>query len=710
MSGTERRPAQDDRSTSRAEPSRLTRLSPSLWWYRDTCNVFLWVEGERGLLIDFGSGAILDSLTPTGVREIVAIAHTHHHRDQCGGDDRAAELGIPIWVPAREQALFESTEAFWRMRRTYDSYEASSLGFTRATSIVVARGLADHERLTWAGGPIEVVPTPGHTKGSISLVATIDGTSVAFTGDLISGHGRVPTLHDLQWQYGMPDAVGAALHSTTALAGRGLQRLLPSHGAPIDDGSSALRDLAGNLRQLARLLSEIRRNRLWTTWPSSVDQPLAHPLPHLWVNAHSVANTYALIDAAGEALILDYGFPSWDHLYADQRFVAHTLDAFRTDAGLARVRAAIPSHYHDDHLAGVPWLQREQGAEAWIHQSFAEIVAEPARYDLPCLWADPIRVDRVLTDGDVVEHAGARLETFHMPGHTMFALGLAGTIDGVRVAYLNISAMGQIDPAFGELHDLRFVDPERAAAVARANADLIVGFKVRISEQLAGPNGLAGLDRALEAGQATGLPVMVHIGGTAFDIEEALDRLRPNDIVTHAYTGWRPGGIVTDAGRIVSAAREARSRGVRFDVGHGAGSFTWPIAEAAMADGFRPDTISSDLHRFNVAGPVHDLATTLSKFLLLDLSLDEVIAMATTAPAAALGCGAGITGIGTLAVGAEADVSILRLEDGRFDLTDSAGSTREGRQRLVPVMVLRSGRQRPILPLAITPPAGISPG
>jgi glyoxylase-like metal-dependent hydrolase (beta-lactamase superfamily II) len=417
------------------ETSRLTQLSPSLWGYRDTCNVFLWTAGERGLLIDFGSGGILDVLDRTGVREIVAVAHTHHHRDQCGGDDRAVELGIPIWVPARERALFESTEAFWRLRRTYDSYDASSLGFTRTKSIPVARTLDDHQRIAWTGGSIEVLPTPGHTKGSVSLLAEIDGGPVAFSGDLIAGHGRVPTLHDLQWQYGMPDAVGAALHSVTNLAGRGPRRLLPSHGAPMDDGPAALRALAANLRQLAALLAEIRRNRLWTTWPSSVDQPLTQVLPHLWVNSHSVANTYALIDDDGDALILDYGFPSWDHFFADQRFVAHTLDDFRSGAGLRRVQATIPSHYHDDHLAGVPWLQREHGAQAWIHDSFAQIVATPERYDLPCLLAEPIRVDRVLVDGDTVEHAGASLETFHMPGHTEFALGLAGTLDGVRVAY-----------------------------------------------------------------------------------------------------------------------------------------------------------------------------------------------------------------------------------------------------------------------------------
>jgi dihydroorotase len=279
---------------------------------------------------------------------------------------------------------------------------------------------------------------------------------------------------------------------------------------------------------------------------------------------------------------------------------------------------------------------------------------------------------------------------------------------GRVLAYLNISLTGQVDPFLGELHDLRLADPERAAAVALANPGVIVGFKVRVSEMLAGPNGLAGLERAVEAGRIAGLPVMVHIGGTPFDIEEVFARIRPGDVITHAYTGWRPGALVTDAGRVVPAGVEARARGVRFDVGHGAGSFTWAVAEAALADGFRPDTISSDLHRFNVAGPVHDLATTLSKFLVLGLSIPEVIAMATVAPAASLGPAG--SGLGTLAVGAEADVTILALEAGRALLVDSAGVERETRQRLVPAAVIRNGGRVPVLPLAAAPPKGIAPG
>jgi len=315
--------------------------------------------------------------------------------------------------------------------------------------------------------------------------------------------------------------------------------------------------------------------------------------------------------------------------------------------------------------------------------------------------ADPTCLGRGVTT--IVDAGSSGANTF--PG---FRRWVVEPSRGRVLAYLNIALTGQIDPFLGELHDLRFADPERAAAVALANPDVIVGFKVRLSEMLAGPNGLAGLERALEAGRAASLPVMAHIGGTTFGIEEVFARFRPGDIITHAYTGWRPGALVTDGGRVVPGALEARARGVIFDVGHGAGSFTWEVAEAALADGFRPDTISSDLHRFNIAGPVHDLATTLTKLLVLGIPLDEVVAMATVAPAAALGpAGAGL---GRLAVGAEADVTVLALEEGRTLLVDSAGFGREADRRLVPVAVLRAGVRVPIEPLVTEPPRGVTPG
>jgi glyoxylase-like metal-dependent hydrolase (beta-lactamase superfamily II) len=413
----------------------LVRLSPSLYWYRDTCNVYLVKDGERGLLIDFGSGGILDHLAEAGVREVEWVLHTHHHRDQCQGDHLLAERGIRLAVPEREAALFAETDAFWRLKRIYHNYDVSNIGFTLARPVAIDRALRDYETFRWRGHELRVLPTPGHTKGSVTYLGRLDGRLAAFCGDLIAEPGHLHTIHDLQWQYGMPDAVGAALHSVTLLMAMPVQDLLPSHGHPMDDAEGALRLLEPGLRGLYGLQAEMRKNRVWPIWPHAVDQPKTHVLPHLWANPHSVANCYALLADDGRALLLDYGFPSWDHMAADMRFVEHSLDDLKAVAGLRQVEAVIPSHYHDDHLAGLPWLQETHGTQAWIFENFAEMVANPAGYNVPCLLPHPIRVDRTLPDGGSVSWDRWRFDVFHMPGHTWWALGLFAEIDGTRVAF-----------------------------------------------------------------------------------------------------------------------------------------------------------------------------------------------------------------------------------------------------------------------------------
>ena len=255
-------------------------------------------------------------------------------------------------------------------------------------------------------------------------------------------------------------------------------------------------------------------------------------------------------------------------------------------------------------------------------------------------------------------------------------------------AFLNISAMGMVSSKVGELEDLRWADVPTAVETAREHADLIVGIKVRLSEQLAGKNDLEALSRAQEAASAIGKPVMVHVGNTHSPLERILERLRPGDIMTHSFHGHRH-GILDDAGRVLAAAVEAKARGVIFDVGHGAGSFSFDVGEKALSQGFGPDTISIDLHVYNLKGPVFDLATTLSKYLHLGLSLDEVVRLGTEAPARAIGLG---DRLGSLRVGCEGDAALLRMEEGRFTFTDSFKKTATGRRRLVPVAVVKGGR------------------
>jgi dihydroorotase len=179
---------------------------------------------------------------------------------------------------------------------------------------------------------------------------------------------------------------------------------------------------------------------------------------------------------------------------------------------------------------------------------------------------------------------------------------------------------------------------------------------------------------------------MVHIGDAPVPLKEILSELAPGDIVTHCYTG-SPHGMASD-GRLVPDVHSARRRGVRFDVGHGFGSFDYEVAERAVGEGLWPDTISTDLHSLSAQGPAIDLPTTMSKFLSMGMPLNDVIEATTTRPAEILGRSGTI---GSLEIGRVADVAVLRLESGEFGFRDAFGHERTGGKRLAAVATIRAG-------------------
>ena len=257
------------------------------------------------------------------------------------------------------------------------------------------------------------------------------------------------------------------------------------------------------------------------------------------------------------------------------------------------------------------------------------------------------------------------------------------------LAFLHISGMGQLDNDIGELEDIRWARVEKAVEAAKLHADRIVGIKVRLTDNIVGPNDLVALDRALEAGEELQKPVMIHVGGSVNQFEQFMEKLRPGDIVTHSFTG-RPHGILDNNNKVVDAAWDAIKRGVIFDVGHGAGSFSFPVAEACLEQGLGPGTVSSDVHRYNIRGPVFDLMTTLSKYVHLGYSVDEALALGTMKPAAAVNLP---DHIGTLKVGADADIAVIQHREGPVTFTDADGNERAGNQLMLPVETLRKGRR-----------------
>ena len=235
---------------------RLRRVSEHLYAFEDTCVVYVLVDEEHALLIESGSGAIVEVLPELGVQTVDWVLHTHHHRDGNWGDGRLVEMGASLAVPEREAHLFEQVEDYWRHLAVFDNYYLGSDSFSLARSVPVARRLEDYGLFRWRGYAFRVVPTPGHTQGSIALLTEVDGITVAFTGDLIAESGRLWQVHALQWEYGAGwgDAGGI---QATALSLAEIQDarpdlLLPSHGAMITDPERTIGQLEARLGGLYR--------------------------------------------------------------------------------------------------------------------------------------------------------------------------------------------------------------------------------------------------------------------------------------------------------------------------------------------------------------------------------------------------------------------------------------------------------------------------
>ncbi len=254
------------------------------------------------------------------------------------------------------------------------------------------------------------------------------------------------------------------------------------------------------------------------------------------------------------------------------------------------------------------------------------------------------------------------------------------------LAFLNIAGEG-LCGGLSELADMDRLTPGEAVALIREQP-LIRGIKARMSASVVRENGIKPLLVAKEAAREVGCPLMVHIGNAPPALPEILRELDAGDVVTHAFHG-KTGGILDDRGRLIPEAEKALARGVLFDVGHGTSSFSFRTMRQARALGLAPHTISTDIYRQNAAGPVHSLTTTMTKFLALGFSLEEVIAACTAAPAAVLRM---TDEIGTLRPGAVADLSLLELTNVPVVLTDSEREQLTAEESVTAKLTIKAGK------------------
>ena len=250
-------------------------------------------------------------------------------------------------------------------------------------------------------------------------------------------------------------------------------------------------------------------------------------------------------------------------------------------------------------------------------------------------------------------------------------------------AMINIAGTGMIDYDL-EQHPLD-LDPAKTGKMAKKHSDVVVGIK---SAHWRAPNFLS-VEKAIEAAEIADVPVMVDFG---YFLPErpyeqlVLEILRPGDISTHFYR-W-PAPLLDENEKVRPYLHKARERGVKFDVGHGGGSFHFRNAEPAVRQGFWPDSISTDWHRGSNHGAMIDMVSLMSKFLAMGVPLDEVVQRSTTNPASQVKH----PELGQIAVGAEADLAVLRLDRGQFGFLDTRRGRIEGSERLGCEVTVRAGR------------------
>jgi glyoxylase-like metal-dependent hydrolase (beta-lactamase superfamily II) len=406
-----------------------TAIAPRVSCFRDTCNVYVLRSDAEAILVDFGDGDVLDHLGELGVERVTDVLLTHHHRDQLGGLQRAVDAGIRVWAPPGEVELIAGVGEHWRRRQTMNDYDLREDRFSLLEPVAVTGAAAEYRTRRYGAFEVYTLPTPGHTLGSVTYFVELDGRRLAFTGDLVYGDGKVWSLAASQWTYSGVEGWAATIVSCHAVGVRQPDVLLPSHGDAVDEPATALPRVSERLQELI----DLRLPQPWNI-AERLREPFDPVTPHLLRNRTMFANNYVLVSATGAALLIDFGYDLTTTAASTEQIARRTLlwslDGLRANHGVDRIEAAVVTHYHDDHVAGLNLMREIEGAEVWAPANVAPILEQPSRYDLPCLWFEPIAVDRAIPLERPLRWHEYEITAYPLPGHTRYAAAIGFEVDG----------------------------------------------------------------------------------------------------------------------------------------------------------------------------------------------------------------------------------------------------------------------------------------
>lgn len=415
----------------------LERITPRAAVYHDVVNVGIIQRNGKALLIDSGEGSILRAAKELGIGSIDWVLYTHHHRDQCSGAPLLKKAGVKIAVPAAEARFFRDATQFWLEADDLIDHRYCFRPdlFVLRSSVAPDRELAPGEIFEWDGIAIRVLPTPGHTDGSVSYVATVDGQTIAFTGDLIYGPGQIWEFYSLQKGFpgmntdyhGFGGAVADVEKSLDSVLALKPTVLVPSHGKIISNPPEAVRLLRKNV--------DAMMDNFLTLAGWRIDYPRVRPerevpmFPRLpavksptWI--HRTIQTSAYLQAEDKSIfLLDAGYPP----------IVDEIDRLARSETISGVDAIWVSHYHDDHVESVNAIRRKYAAKVYAQAELRDVLEHPRAYLMPCVFPESIHVDYVIQEGEVINWKGFKLTGYYFPGQTIYHDALLIEKDGTRL-------------------------------------------------------------------------------------------------------------------------------------------------------------------------------------------------------------------------------------------------------------------------------------
>ena len=401
----------------------MRKLSDRLVWLEDTCSVYAILGDDASALIDCGTHLSPGSQSARAIPQVEQVLLTHFHRDQCSSAHTWERQGAQVFAPFAERRFVEEADLLRASYYTFDNYTSYYPCFGPLADLEKSRFAFDYSAITWGELSFEVVPLPGHTFGSTGYLFEIDGLRVLACGDLLCAPGKMRDYYWCQWNYMDFQGHVNLLESLDSVATLDVDLILPGHGAPFEPRPRDIDQLRVHLREI------------WEMFYGQAYEPY-RPLfrqlsPHVIEFTNSGANSYIVRDDEGHGLFIDCGYTSNAPVGANpHRFIDHVTQHLEPQLGIRDVEYFLPTHYHDDHLAGYPALRARYDTQLVCSLVCRDLLMNPERYDMPCLVPQGLTVSRALPPTEPLEWRGLHFYIEPHPGQTLYDQHIRFSVDG----------------------------------------------------------------------------------------------------------------------------------------------------------------------------------------------------------------------------------------------------------------------------------------